>query len=167
MAETRRGRGYVYALEYHIVWCVKYRHQDLSDEAGARLKEILMQVASDYNFTISELETDSDHIHVPLECTPQHFIPNMVKVLKGISETYKKLGGDHLWYPSYFVATVASIPKNKSGSIFRIRSFSFTRRWSVPVLSLIIMGLMWKLKISQFYPAVKEASITNSFNIFP
>ncbi|MFB5266084.1 transposase [Paenibacillus enshidis] len=44
MAEIRRGRGYVYALEYHIVWCVKYRHQVLSDEVDTRLKEILCSV---------------------------------------------------------------------------------------------------------------------------
>ncbi|MHC5674164.1 MAG: IS200/IS605 family transposase, partial [Nostoc sp.] len=23
--EVKHGRGYVYAIEYHIVWCVKYR----------------------------------------------------------------------------------------------------------------------------------------------
>ena len=26
------GRGYVYSLHYHIVFCVKYRHKVLSDE---------------------------------------------------------------------------------------------------------------------------------------
>lgn len=116
MAETRRGRGYVYALEYHIVWCVKYGHRVLADEVDASLKEILLQVASDYSFTISEMETDQDHIHVLVECTPQHSIPNMVKVLKGISarllfkefpQLKKKLWGGHLWNPSYFVATVS------------------------------------------------------------
>ncbi|MFB5267756.1 IS200/IS605 family transposase [Paenibacillus enshidis] len=69
-----------------------------------------------YNFSISEMETDQDHIHVLAECTPQHSIPNMVKVLKGISarllfkefpQLKNKLGGDHLWSPSYFVATVS------------------------------------------------------------
>lgn len=116
MAETRRGRGYVYALEYHIVWCLKDRHKVLSDEMESRLKEILFQVASDYHFTISEMEADQDHIHLLVECTPQHSIPNMVKVLKGISarllfkefpQLKKKLWGGHLWNPSYFVATVS------------------------------------------------------------
>ena len=23
--EVKYGRGYVYALQYHVVWCVKYR----------------------------------------------------------------------------------------------------------------------------------------------
>ena len=27
MAEIYHGRGYVYSIQYHIVWCVKYRHK--------------------------------------------------------------------------------------------------------------------------------------------
>ncbi|EJT6136560.1 TPA: IS200/IS605 family transposase, partial [Clostridium perfringens] len=25
MAQVKQGRGYVYCIQYHIVWCVKYR----------------------------------------------------------------------------------------------------------------------------------------------
>ena len=74
MSEIKRGRGYVYAIQYHIVWCVKYRHKILVEEIDARLKEILVQIASDNNFTISEIESDSDHIHLLVDCTPQHSI---------------------------------------------------------------------------------------------
>ena len=28
--EVVKGRGYVYSIQYHIVWCVKYR-RDVSD----------------------------------------------------------------------------------------------------------------------------------------
>ena len=31
MAQVHYGRGYVYSIQYHIVWCVKYRHKILSD----------------------------------------------------------------------------------------------------------------------------------------
>ncbi|EOU1231336.1 IS200/IS605 family transposase, partial [Clostridium perfringens] len=24
MAQVKQGRGYVYCIQYHIVWCVKY-----------------------------------------------------------------------------------------------------------------------------------------------
>ena len=82
MSEIKRGRGYVYAIQYHIVWCVKYRHKILVEEIDARLKEILVQIASDNNFTISEIESDSDQIHLLVDCTPQHSIPSMIKALK-------------------------------------------------------------------------------------
>ena len=116
MSEIKRGRGYVYAIQYHIVWCVKYRHKILVEEIDARLKEILVQIASDNNFTISEIESDSDHIHLLVDCTPQHSIPSMIKALKGVSarllfkefpKIKKKLWGGNLWNPSYFVATVS------------------------------------------------------------
>ena len=116
MSEIKHGRGYVYAIQYHIVWCVKYRHKILVEEIDARLKEILVQIASDNNFTISEIESDSDHIHLLVDCTPQHSIPSMIKALKGVSarllfkefpKIKKKLWGGNLWNPSYFVATVS------------------------------------------------------------
>ena len=34
------GRGYVYSLRYHIVFCVKYRHKVLINERALRLKEM-------------------------------------------------------------------------------------------------------------------------------
>ncbi|MDK2918158.1 MAG: REP-associated tyrosine transposase [Candidatus Petromonas sp.] len=57
-----------------------------------------------------------DHIHLIIECSPQHYIPNMIKALKGVSarlllkefpELKEKLWGGHLWNPSYFIATVS------------------------------------------------------------
>ena len=116
MAEVYRGRGYVYSIQYHIVWCVKYRHQVLMGDIDTRLKEMLQQIATDNGFTISEMETDCDHIHLLIECTPQHSIPTMIKSLKGVAARFlfkefpdlkKKLWGGHLWNPSYFVATVS------------------------------------------------------------
>lgn len=116
MVEIKRGRGYVYAIQYHIVWCVKYRHKILTEEIESRLKEILVQIALDYNFGIVEINGDQDHIHLLMECSPQHTIPDMIKVLKGISARLlfkefphlkNKLWGGHLWNPSYFVATVS------------------------------------------------------------
>jgi putative transposase len=116
MSEIKHGRGYVYAIQYHIVWCVKYRHQILVEEIDVRLKEILVQIASANNFTISEIESDYDHIHLVVDCTPQHSIPSMIKALKGVSARLlfkefptikKKLWGGNLWNPSYFVATVS------------------------------------------------------------
>ncbi|MDM0450303.1 IS200/IS605 family transposase, partial [Clostridium perfringens] len=29
MAQIKQGRGYVYCIQYHIVWCVKYRRKVL------------------------------------------------------------------------------------------------------------------------------------------
>ncbi|MEH1999462.1 MAG: IS200/IS605 family transposase [Nostoc sp.] len=118
-------------MEYHIVWCLKYRHKVLKDEIAEFLKEVLIETAILYKFKVESLEVVEDHVHVLVSATPQHTIPNIVKMLKGISarklflkfpELKKKLGGGdatplkllhprtgvaHLWNPSYFVSTVS------------------------------------------------------------
>ena len=123
MSETRRGRGYVYSIEYHIVWCVKYRHKVLTNVIENRLKEILNKIAEDNNFSILEINSEADHVHLLIECSPQHFIPNVMKALKGVSarllmkefgsELKKKLWGGHLWNPSYFIVTVSENTENQ------------------------------------------------------
>ena len=58
------GRGYVYSLQYHIVWCTKYRKQVLKNGLDERLKELLMSMADEYSFTITAMEVMPDHIHL-------------------------------------------------------------------------------------------------------
>lgn len=115
--EVTCGRGYVYSIQYHIVWYVKYRHKVLTPKIEKRLYEILNKIAEDNSFQILECNGDLDHIHLLINCSPQHYIPDMIKALKGVSarllmkeyeeELKKKLWGGHLWNPSYFVATVS------------------------------------------------------------
>lgn len=83
--EIKHGRGYVYAIEYHIVWCVKYRYKVLKDEIAEFLKEVLIETAILYKFRVESLEVVEDHVHVLVSATPQHTIPNLVKMLKVIS----------------------------------------------------------------------------------
>lgn len=115
--EVTHGRGYVYTIQYHIVWCVKYRHKIITEEIENRFISMLNKIADNNHFQILECNTEKDHIHLLLNCSPQHYIPDMIKALKGVSarllmkefggELKKKLGGGHLWNPSYFVATVS------------------------------------------------------------
>lgn len=117
MSQVYHGRGYVYSIQYHIVWFVKYRHKVLTPIIENKLYEILYKIADDNNFNILEINGDLDHIHLLIECTPQHYIPDMIKALKGVSARLlmkeygdilkKKLYGGHLWNPSYFIATVS------------------------------------------------------------
>lgn len=114
--KIKKGRGYVYALQYHIVWCVKYRKKLIYQDIEKRLKEILIEQSIKHEFEIVTMETDGDHIHMLIECSPQHFIPTIMKALKGNSARFlfkefpalkDELWGGHLWNPSYFVCTVS------------------------------------------------------------
>lgn len=110
------GRGYVYAIQYHIVWCTKYRKKILTGNVEETLKKLLYEIADTNEFTIETMENESDHIHLLISCSPQHYIPNVIKALKGNSARFlfkehpnlkATLWGGHLWNPSYFVATVS------------------------------------------------------------
>ena len=115
--QVHHGRGYIYSLQYHVVWCVKYRRKIITEQIEKSLFEILTKIAKDNNFSILEYNTDKDHVHLLIDCSPQNYIPDMLKALKGVSarlvmkkygnELRKQLWGGHLWNPSYFIATVS------------------------------------------------------------
>ena len=110
------GRGSVYKIQYRMVWCVKYRRQVLSGEAETNLFDEIRRIADEYRFRIDTMECMPDHVHLLISCSPQHYIPTLIKVLKGNTarrlfikhpELKLKLWGGHLWNPSYFIATVS------------------------------------------------------------
>ena len=80
-------------------------------------------VAACESFKILECNTDKDHVHLLIDCSPQHYIPNIIQKLKGVSSRLlmkefgmvlkKKLHGRHLWNPSYFVSTVSENTKEQ------------------------------------------------------
>lgn len=55
MSEIHYGRGYVYSIQYHLVWCVKYRHDILYNHVEIDFKQLLKQIAIDNNVEILEM----------------------------------------------------------------------------------------------------------------
>ena len=111
------GRGYVYFLQYHIVWCTKYRKKVLSNGIDDDIKGYLNELAKEYSFSILAMEVMPDHIHILVDCKPQFFPSDMIKILKGNTarwlfmkhpELKKQLWGGHLWNPSYCIVTVSN-----------------------------------------------------------
>ena len=114
--ELSYGRGYVYSLQYHLVWCTKYRKKVLKDGIDAECKEMLCDLAEEYKFQILAMEVMPDHIHLLVDCRPQFYISDMIKIMKGNiarqmflahPELKKELWGGHLWNPSYCAVTVS------------------------------------------------------------
>ena len=110
------GRGYVYKIQYHIVWCTKYRKQVLNNGIDTELLQLTNEMCKELDISIITSECMPDHIHLLIDCSPQHFIPTIIKVLKGRTakqllemhpQLKNELWGGHLWNPSYFVATVS------------------------------------------------------------
>jgi len=111
------GRGYVYDLYYHIVWCVKYRQKVLVDDIKDDLIDIIKNICINNNYELVEINIDLDYVHMLIGLSPQDSIPVVMKTLKGVSarllnskhknELSKVLSGGHIWSPSYYIATTS------------------------------------------------------------
>lgn len=114
--DATHGRGYVYSLQYHIVWTTKYRKSVLISDIEADIKNYLLKTLESLDMDVIAMEVMPDHIHLLVNCKPQLRLSDAVKILKGNTarwlflnhpEVKKQLWGGHLWNPSYFVATVS------------------------------------------------------------
>lgn len=112
------ARTCVYNINYHIVWCVKYRRKVLSPEISDRLYHILHSIGADKGFDVVECRVgENDHVHCFVSAPPQISVTQIVKYLKGISgvQLFKKfpelrssLWRGQLWNGSYFCETIGS-----------------------------------------------------------
>lgn len=112
------GRTCVYNLNYHIIWCVKYRRKVLSEEISKRLYEILYEIGEAKGFTVVSAKVgEGDHVHCFVSAPPKISVTDIARWLKGISgrhllmeypEIKEKLWRGHLWNGSYFVESIGS-----------------------------------------------------------
>lgn len=113
-----RGRTCVYNVNYHIIWCTKYRRKVLSEPISSRLYELLREVGNEKGFTVVQAKVgENDHIHCFVTAPPKLSITDIVRWLKGISgrhllmefpEIKHQLWNGHLWNGSFFVETIGS-----------------------------------------------------------
>lgn len=113
-----KTRTCIYNINYHIVWCVKYRKEILTDEIATQLKNKLYDIAKDKGFTLHECAVgDNNHIHVFVSAPPKISPSYIVKMLKGVSGRYlfmlypdiaTKLYNGTIWNHSYFIETIGS-----------------------------------------------------------
>ena len=114
--DVTHGRGYVYSLQYHIVWTTKYRKPIFIGAIEAEVKQYLLETLKSLDVDVLALEIMPDHIHLLVDCKPQFYISDMIKIMKGNlarqmflvhPELKKELWGGHLWNPSYCAITVS------------------------------------------------------------
>lgn len=114
--DVTHGRGYVYSLQYHIVWTTKYRKSIFVGGIEQDMKNYLFETLKSLDINVLAMEIMPDHIHLLVDCKPQLRLSDAIKILKGNTARWlflnhpgikKQLWGGHLWNPSYFVVTVS------------------------------------------------------------
>jgi putative transposase len=118
MGKYTHGRTCVYNLNYHIVWCVKYRKKVITEDIASRLYEVCKSVAQEKGFEVITIKTgEMDHVHCFVSAPPKMSVTQVVKYLKGVSgrillhefpELRAKLWHGELWNCSYFAESIGS-----------------------------------------------------------
>ena len=69
-------------INYHVVWCVKYRRKVITPQKEQFLKDPVQEIARDKGFTVHLFEAgEMDHIHCFVSAPPKMAITDIVKRL--------------------------------------------------------------------------------------
>ena len=119
MSEYNRLNHCKFLIQYHIIWCPKFRFNVLKGNVESELKQILRIISTQYEFEIKEIEIMPDHIHLFISTKPTIAPTDVVRILKGISarELFKKFPklkefynrSGSLWSKGYFASTVGKV----------------------------------------------------------
>lgn len=108
-----------YNINYHIIFCPKYRHNIFKDELEYELSKCFKVIFYSYGYELIEQEIMPDHVHLFISA-PQTVSPvDIVRKLKSISvnEIFKgfpnlkksKFWGSGLWSRGYYVGTAGTV----------------------------------------------------------
>ncbi len=112
----RKERNSVTDLKIHLVCVTKYRKKIIPTEGLLLIKESFLEVARKMNFSVLEINGESDHVHALIEYPPKLSISQIVNALKGVSSRrygqagFPKPSKTSLWSPSYFAISVGGAP---------------------------------------------------------
>lgn len=78
--DVTNGRGYVYSLQYHIVWVTKYRKPIFIGEIENDVKQYLTDTLKSLDMNVFAMEVMPDHIHLLVDCKPQLRLSDAIKI---------------------------------------------------------------------------------------
>jgi len=114
-----RTSSATYNINYHLVWCPKYRKPILEKpEVKQFLEEQIHTIAATKGFEVLALEIMPDHLHLFVSAPPFDSPTEIVKVFKGVTalrlfKKFPELRNEYwkgkLWSPSYYVGTAGHV----------------------------------------------------------
>lgn len=117
--ENSKGNSCAFNINYHIIFCPKYRKKVLQDEIKKDLDMIFKSIISSNDWKLIEMEIMPDHVHIFISAHPKNSPMEIVKKLKGISARLifkkypkfqkKEFWGRHLWSGGYYVGTAGIV----------------------------------------------------------
>ncbi len=113
---SNRTRHATYNINYHFVWCPKYRRPVLDGEVGVRLVALMPDYVQGLGGEVLELVVMPDHVHLFASFPPTIAISQIMHKLKGASSHQLRTEFPHLrsrlpslWTRSYYVGTAGHV----------------------------------------------------------
>jgi putative transposase len=113
---SKQTRHATYNINYHLVWCPKYRRPVLAGDVGTRLAELLPKHVHELGGEVLEVVVQPDHVHLFASFPPTLAISQIMHKLKGASSHQLRLEFPHLrsrlpslWTRSYYVGTAGHV----------------------------------------------------------
>ncbi len=113
--EYKHNLNSVALVNYHIVFCPKYRRKLLVDGVKKRCEEVFEDVARDNGWEIISREVMPNHVHLFVSADPNTRPHIVVKRFKGRTsrilrqEFPELLKMPTLWTHSYFLSTAGNV----------------------------------------------------------
>lgn len=113
--EYRKTATTVSLINYHFVFCPRYRRKVLVKQVENRFKELVLQLCTENNWLIVAMEVMPDHVHLFLNVLPTDSPADIMAKLKGATSRYLRHEFKHLkhlpslWTRSYFVSTAGNV----------------------------------------------------------
>jgi len=108
----------VYNINYHIVFCPKYRHKVIKDDVAKALKNIVQEICATYRYDLIQMEAMPDDVHIFLSASPTVAPTEIVKRLKSITANKifsmfpglkrRYFWGSGLWSRGYYIGTAGN-----------------------------------------------------------
>ncbi|MFF5994091.1 IS200/IS605 family transposase [Lysinibacillus sp. KU-BSD001] len=114
--EYRRTKTTVSLINYHFVFCPRYRRKIfLNSKVEERFKTLVQEICEELEIEVIAMECDKDHVHLFLNTLPTFSPTDIMAKIKGV--TSKKLREEFphlqhlpsLWTRSYFVSTAGNV----------------------------------------------------------
>ena len=111
---TDKGAHSVYCIQFHLVFCVKYRRKVITDEISDYLKKTVIEISKKYGINVIEQETDLDHLQLLFSSKPSITLSVFINSLKSVTsrlirknfpEVKRFLWDGKFWSPSYFLSS--------------------------------------------------------------
>ena len=120
MTDTNSLSHTKWNCKYHIVFCPKYRRQEIYGKIKEDVGKILRKLCEAKGVEIIEAEACPDHIHMLVSIPPHLSVAQFMGYLKGKSSLMiferhanlkYKYGNRHFWCRGYYVDTVGKNAK--------------------------------------------------------